>query len=63
MIAGDNDTCDKFFAGINYTSEQLLPVTTTLAITFFAGVVDTSQNIQKAYNYRRCRMPPIRHCW
>jgi hypothetical protein len=41
MIAGDNDTGDKFFAGINDTSEQLSPVTTTPAITFFPGVVDT----------------------
>jgi hypothetical protein len=33
MIAGDNDTDDKFFAGINNnTGEQLLPVTTALAI-------------------------------
>jgi hypothetical protein len=41
MIAGDNDTGDKFFAGINDSGEQLSPVTTTLAITFFPGVVDT----------------------
>jgi hypothetical protein len=41
MIAGDNDTDDKFFAGINDTSEQLLSVTMTPAITFFPGVVDT----------------------
>jgi hypothetical protein len=70
MIAGDNDTGDKFFAGINNTGEQLSlvttalainllpvsttpvnndttdkfeqlsPVTTTPAITFFPGVVD-----------------------
>jgi hypothetical protein len=32
MIGGDNDTGDKFFAGINETGEQLLLVTTTLAI-------------------------------
>ncbi len=32
MIAGDNDTDDKFFAGINNTGEQLSPVTTALAI-------------------------------
>jgi hypothetical protein len=32
MIAGDNDTDDKFFAGINDTVEQLPPVTTALAI-------------------------------
>jgi hypothetical protein len=32
MIASDNDTDDKFFAGINDTSEQLSPVTTALAI-------------------------------
>jgi hypothetical protein len=32
MIAGDNDTRDKFFAGINDSGEQLSPVTMTLAI-------------------------------
>jgi hypothetical protein len=32
MIAGDNDTDDKFFTGINNTCEQLLPMTTALAI-------------------------------
>jgi hypothetical protein len=32
MIADDNDTDDKFFAGINNTGEQLSPVTTALAI-------------------------------
>jgi hypothetical protein len=41
MIPGDNDTGDKFFAGIKDTGEQLSPLTTTLAITFFPGVVDT----------------------
>jgi hypothetical protein len=41
MITGDNDTGDKFFASINDTGEQLSPVTTTPAITFFPGVVDT----------------------
>jgi hypothetical protein len=41
MIAGDNDTGDKFFAGIKDTGEQLSSVTTTPAITFFPGVVDT----------------------
>jgi hypothetical protein len=65
-MAGDNDTDDKFFAGINNTGEQLSPVTralginllsvsttlvnsyrlpvavtTTPALTFFTGVVDT----------------------
>jgi hypothetical protein len=34
MIASDNDTDDKFFAGINNTGEQLSPVTTSLAINF-----------------------------
>jgi hypothetical protein len=38
MIARDNDTDDNFFAGI---SKQLSPVTTTLVITFFPGVIDT----------------------
>jgi hypothetical protein len=32
MIAGDNDTCYKFSAGINNTSEQSSPVTTALVI-------------------------------
>jgi hypothetical protein len=32
MIASDKDTSDKFFAGINNTSEQLSPVTTTMVI-------------------------------
>jgi hypothetical protein len=41
MIAGDNDTADKFFTGINDTGEQLSPVTMTPAIIFFPGVVDT----------------------
>jgi hypothetical protein len=41
MIAGDNDTGYKFFAGVNDTGEQLSLVTTTPAITFFPGVVDT----------------------
>jgi hypothetical protein len=47
MIAGDNDTDDKFFAGINNTGEQLLPVTTALAINF--SLVSTSP----MNNYRR----------
>jgi hypothetical protein len=47
MITGDNDTCDKFFAGTNDTGEQLSPVTTTPAITFFTGVVDTGQKYSK----------------
>jgi hypothetical protein len=41
MIAGDNDIDDKFFSGINNTGEQLSPVKTTPAITFFPCVVDT----------------------
>jgi hypothetical protein len=32
MIAGDNNTDDKFFAGINDPGEQLSLVTTALAI-------------------------------
>jgi hypothetical protein len=42
MTAGDNNTGDKFFAGINDTGEQLSPVLLSPAITFFPGVVDTS---------------------
>jgi hypothetical protein len=41
MITGDNDTGDKFFAGINNTGEQLSQVTMTTAITFFPSVIDT----------------------
>jgi hypothetical protein len=41
MITGDNVTGDKFFAGINDTGEQLSLVTTTPAILFFPGVIDT----------------------
>jgi hypothetical protein len=37
MIAFGNDTCDKFFAGIYNTGEQLSPVTTTPVITFYTG--------------------------
>jgi hypothetical protein len=35
MIAGDNNTDDKFLASFNNTSEQLSPVTTALAISLF----------------------------
>jgi hypothetical protein len=37
MVAGDNDTNDKFFAGINDTSEQLSTVTTALAINLLSA--------------------------
>jgi hypothetical protein len=47
MIAGDNDTADKFFAGINDTGEQLSPVTTAL-VKIFSLVSTTPVN-----NYRR----------
>jgi hypothetical protein len=47
MIAKDNHTDDKFFAGINDTGEQLSPVTTALAINF--SPVSTSP----VNNYRR----------
>jgi hypothetical protein len=36
MISGDNDTYDKFFAGINDTFEQLSLVTTALVINLFS---------------------------
>jgi hypothetical protein len=52
MIAGDNDTCDKFFAGINDTGEQLSPVTTTPATKFFPGVLLI---FKKPKIYRRCQ--------
>jgi hypothetical protein len=48
MIAGDNDTCDKFFAGISDTGEQLSPVTMTPAITFSPVSLIPVRNIQKA---------------
>jgi hypothetical protein len=48
MIAGDKDTADKFFTGFNDTGEQLSALTTTPAITFFPGVVDTGHKYQKA---------------
>jgi hypothetical protein len=51
MIAGDNDTCDKFFASINDTGEQISLVTMTPVITFFPGVIDTGQKIQKSKIY------------
>ncbi len=46
-FAGDNDTDDKFFIGINDTGEQLSPVTTALAVNF--SLVSTSL----VNNYRR----------
>jgi hypothetical protein len=46
MIVGDHDTGDKFFAGINYSGEQLSPVTMTPAITFFPGVVNTDTDVK-----------------
>jgi hypothetical protein len=48
MIACDNDTCDKIFAGIYNTGEQLSPVTTTPAITFSPVSLTPVRNIQKA---------------
>jgi hypothetical protein len=43
MIACDNNTCDNFFAGNNDTSEKLSQLTTTPAITFSPGGIDTGQ--------------------
>jgi hypothetical protein len=51
MIAGDNNTGDTFFANINNTGEQLLLVTTTPAITFFPGVVDTGHKKTKSLKF------------
>jgi hypothetical protein len=42
FIAGVNDTGKQFITGIIYTGEQS-PVSTTLAIRFFPGVVDTGK--------------------
>jgi hypothetical protein len=47
MIASDNNTCDKFFTGINDSGEKSLPVTMTMAVTFFPCVVDTGQKYPK----------------
>jgi hypothetical protein len=44
MIAGDNDTEDKFFAGINDTGEQLSPVTTALAINLLPASMTPMNN-------------------
>jgi hypothetical protein len=46
MIAGDNDTDNKFFAGINDTGEQLWPVTTVLAINLLP-ISTTPVNIDR----------------
>jgi hypothetical protein len=35
MITGDNDTCDKFFAGINDTGEQFFPGVLRILCKFF----------------------------
>ncbi len=51
MITGDNDTDDKFSAGISDTGEQLLQVTTTPAITFFPGVIDTGHKLPKSLKF------------
>jgi hypothetical protein len=57
-IRGDNRewrlifvTCDKFFAGINGTGEQLSLVTMTPAIAFFPGVVDTALKNAKSLKF------------
>jgi hypothetical protein len=41
MSVSDNANGDKFIASINDTGEQLLLVTTSPAITFFPGDIDT----------------------
>jgi hypothetical protein len=51
MIRGDKDNCDKFFTGISDTSEQLSPVSLSPAITFFPGVIDTSQKYSKSLSF------------
>jgi hypothetical protein len=62
MIVGDNGTCYEFFAGINDTVEQLSPVTTTPAKTFFPGVVDTGQKMHKALNLSPVSMTSPKNC-
>jgi hypothetical protein len=51
MIAGDNDTSDKLFAGINDSGEQLSPVTTTLAINLSPVL-----SVHHLYTYNECFM-------
>jgi hypothetical protein len=51
MIRGDKDNCDKFFTDINDTSEQLSPLSLSPAITFFPGVIDTSQKYSKSLSF------------
>jgi hypothetical protein len=43
MISGDNDTDDKFYAGINDTGEQLSPVTTALAKNLLPESTNTGE--------------------
>ncbi len=45
---GDNDTADKFFVGINNTSEHLSLVTMTPAITLYPVSLIPVINKQKA---------------
>jgi hypothetical protein len=51
IIASDNSTGDKFFAGINVTGEQLSPVTTTSVIKFFPGVGDSGHKNPKSLKF------------
>jgi hypothetical protein len=64
MIAGDNHTDEKFFAGVNNTGEQLSPVTPALAINLLPVSTSLVNNDDtgdiKLYlkiflSYRRCR--------
>jgi hypothetical protein len=52
VIAGDNDTDNNFFVGINDTGEQLSPVTTALAINLLP-VSMTPVTTTPVNNYRR----------
>jgi hypothetical protein len=45
MIAGDNDTCDKFFPGVVDTGQKYLK-----SLKFIAGVNDTSEKLFTGVN-------------
>jgi hypothetical protein len=55
MIADENNTCDKFFTGINDTGEQLLPVFSQVSLI-------PVRNFQKAYNLSPVSTTPLKNC-
>jgi hypothetical protein len=60
VIAGDNDTDDKFFAGINDTGEQLSPVTDTGNNIFSPVSLIPVINNQKAQNLSPVSTTPLK---